>query len=192
MNIPILRQVNINDDWMCIDGGDGMIRQIATVTALLCASTTVGAAQDLVFSMSGTDACAADPTLEGGAGICIGISASACIEATEGGYSTFGTSACFEAERAAWDIRLNAAYRALMAREKAEDAEMAGLGSAVPDQAAALKEMQRAWIKFRDTRCGYIGAQWGGGTGAGPAVVGCHMDMTGEQTLFLQQMMRDY
>ncbi len=46
--------------------------------------------------------------------------------------------------------------------------------------------MQRAWIGFRDAKCGYEAAQWGGGTGAGPASVTCHLHETARQMLYLQ------
>ncbi len=149
-------------------------------------------AQELVFSMQATDACIADRGHEGAAEQCIGESANLCMERTDGGQSTAGMVACMGAELEAWDKRLNTAYAELMAREKAEDKEMADLGSAAPKQSPALLDMQRKWIAYRDARCDYIGAQWGGGSGTGPAVQGCHMVMTGKQALFLQQMLTDY
>ncbi|WP_228408750.1 lysozyme inhibitor LprI family protein [Profundibacter amoris] len=150
------------------------------------------AAQELVFSMQATDACIADSGHEGNTEQCIGVSANLCMERTNGGQSTAGMVACMGAELEAWDQRLNAAYAELMAREKAEDKEMADLGSAAPKQSPALLDMQRKWIAYRDARCNYIGAQWGGGSGTGPAVQGCHMVMTGKLALFLQQMLTDY
>ena len=149
-------------------------------------------AQELVFSMQATDACIADRGHEGAAEQCIGESANLCMERTDGGQSTAGMVACMGAELEAWDKRLNTAYAELMAREKAEDKEMADLGSAAPKQTPALRDMQRKWIAYRDARCEFIGAQWGGGSGTWPAVQGCHMVMTGKQALFLQQMLADY
>ena len=46
--------------------------------------------------------------------------------------------------------------------------------------------MQRAWIGWRDATCDYERAQWGGGTGGGPATVACLMRLTGEQALYLE------
>lgn len=114
-----------------------------------------------------------------------------CMQNTVGGQSTVGIGGCLEAERAQWDGRLNAAYQQVMANEKAEDAEMSEIGASVPNKANALKDMQRAWISYRDTRCRYIGSQWGGGSGTGPAIVGCHMNLTGQQALFLQSMLNN-
>jgi len=164
-----------------------------TANALLALLLGAGgvAAQDLVFSMQAADACIADSGHEGNAEPCIGESANLCIERTDGGQSTAGMVACMGNKLEVWDQRLNAAYTALMAREKAEDKEMADLQSSAPKQAPALQDMQRKWIAYRDARCDYIGAQWGGGSGTGPAVQGCHMVMTGKQALFLQRMLAD-
>jgi uncharacterized protein YecT (DUF1311 family) len=46
--------------------------------------------------------------------------------------------------------------------------------------------MQRAWIGYRDAACDYERAQWGGGSGGGPATAGCLMRLTGEQALALE------
>ncbi|MFT5363966.1 MAG: hypothetical protein ACI9VX_001592 [Dinoroseobacter sp.] len=46
--------------------------------------------------------------------------------------------------------------------------------------------MQRAWIEYRDATCSYEAAQWGGGTGAGPAFAGCLTRLTAEQALYLE------
>ena len=151
-----------------------------------------GAQENPVFSMQATDACIADSRHGGNVEACIGESANLCMDRTDGGQSTAGMVACMGAELEVWDKRLNAAYAELMAREKAEDKEMADLGSAAPKQTPALRDMQRKWIAYRDARCEFIGAQWGGGSGTGPAVQGCHMVMTGKQALFLQQMLADY
>ena len=93
---------------------------------------------------------------------------------------------CYGAEYDYWDARLNAAYGALMAMEKAAEAELGELGSAAPSPAAALRDMQRAWIGYRDAACLYEVSQWGGGTGGGPAGAGCMMQITGEQALALE------
>jgi uncharacterized protein YecT (DUF1311 family) len=63
---------------------------------------------------------------------------------------------------------------------------MADLGSAAPSQGDALKNMQRAWIAYRDATCDYERSHWGGGTGGGPATVSCLMYMTAEQALYLE------
>lgn len=139
---------------------------------------------DLPFSPQATEMClrqAAGPARE----ICVGLSAAACMETPEG-YTTVGMSTCLGREFAYWDTRLDAAYRSLLESDGRTDAEMADLGSAAPPLVPALREMQRAWIGFRDAACAYERAQWGGGTGGGPASAHCAMTITARQALALE------
>ncbi|RYH12366.1 lysozyme inhibitor LprI family protein [Tropicimonas sp. IMCC6043] len=150
------------------------------------------AAQEMpVFSAVPAETCLAGaddlPAME----TCIGAASQACMESTKMGNTTVGMNTCLDAELVFWDARLNAAYGAVMAKDEAVDAELAKLGSAAPPLAPALRAMQRAWITFRDARCDYEGAQWGGGTGGGPATLGCLMDITARQALFLEQRLND-
>lgn len=142
------------------------------------------AAQDqngLFYDFGATARClAANDTLEGKTA-CIGRATEECIELT--GYATPVLSGCSDRELGDWDARLNAVYQEQRRRAAASDKDsFAG----APSQAEALREMQRAWIPYRDANCAYEASQWGGGTGAGPAYVGCLMQMTAEQTLYLQ------
>jgi uncharacterized protein YecT (DUF1311 family) len=105
------------------------------------------------------------------------------MERSPGGQTTVGMVSCLDRERAVWDGWLNTVYQQLYARLAVEDAQTP---SYAPDQASALLQMQRAWIAFRDARCAYEASQWGGGTGAGPASVSCHLDATARQMLYLQ------
>ena len=118
---------------------------------------------------------------------CIGVAANACIEATPGGYSTVGMTGCTMAEEAWWDARLNAEYRALMAREEQGDADWQPIPGLLPrpSGAEALRTAQRAWIAWRDATCTYEELQWWGGTGASGAGAGCRMRLTAEQVLML-------
>ncbi|MFO6465978.1 lysozyme inhibitor LprI family protein [Jannaschia sp. KMU-145] len=160
-----------------------MIRAVGLVVLLAAPA----AAQDLSFSPAATEAC-----LAAGAGpACIGVSANLCMTETPGGSSTVGTGGCLWAEAEYWDDRLNAAYGALRADARAVDAEMRDLGSAAPSQAEALREMQRAWMSFRDAGCAYEASLWGGGTGAGPASNGCWMLQTGRQALDLEDRLAE-
>ncbi len=152
---------------------------------LIIALAGPAAAQDLVFSSGGTEQCIAvtpDPRH------CIGASAKACMRMTVGGETTYGMGGCYEQERQYWDARLNQAYQVEMARAKAFDADMSDLGSAGAKQAPALRAMQRAWITFRDEKCGFEYSQWGGGSGGGPAITACLMIETGEQALYLENV----
>jgi uncharacterized protein YecT (DUF1311 family) len=121
---------------------------------------------------------------------CIGTSANICMD-SHGGSSTVGMGFCIRSEADYWDGRLNAAYQNLMAREKADDAEMEEIGATAPKKAEALRAMQRAWIPFRDAACEYEYSQWGGGTGGGPAHAACVMQLTGEQALELEARLTD-
>jgi len=125
--------------------------------------------------------------------VCIGTAAGVCMNSEMGG-STVGMGNCLNAELEFWDRRLNETYRMLRAKEQAADADLADLAGLPGEggRADALRAMQRAWIAYRDTACAYERAQWGGGTGGGPAAVGCLMRMTGEQALYLERMQGDY
>jgi uncharacterized protein YecT (DUF1311 family) len=154
------------------------------VAAMLSAAALPARGQELSFSAEPTEAClaAADAAAREA---CVGRAAEACID-TPDGYTTVGMGFCLGRELEFWDGRLNAAYRALMAREEAVDAEMESLGTAAPSPAEALREMQRAWMAFRDAACAYERSQWGGGTGGGPASAECMMRLTAEQALTLE------
>ncbi len=102
------------------------------------------------------------------------------------GETTVGMGFCLSQEWGWWDARLNAAYGALMARHSANDAQSKTDGFEAPPVAPALRDMQRAWIAWRDASCDYERVQWSGGSGGGPATVACLMRLTGEQALALE------
>ncbi len=163
-----------------------MILRWAALAILTCAAAPA-AAQDLSYSFAPTLDCLAENGEKGEAHQCFGAAANACMEATDGGYSTFGMSGCLDAELADWDRRLNDAYRLLMTHSKAQDAEGQAEGWGGPSQAEALRQMQRAWIVFRDASCAYERSTWGTGTGAGPATLSCLLDRTATQAWSLEQ-----
>ncbi|PSL21872.1 lysozyme inhibitor LprI family protein [Shimia abyssi] len=156
------------------------------VTLLVCLSASALAAQELVFSPAATEACMVEFGHLVDVSFCAGESANACMEATTDGSTTVGMSGCLEQERVYWDGRLNAAYGVVQSGARKIDAEMRELGSSAPSQADALRDMQRAWIGYRDATCDYERALWGGGTGGGPATVSCHMSLTAKQALYLE------
>lgn len=139
---------------------------------------------DFLFEPQRIEAC-----LAGKKGIerlsCAGEAANHCMEANEGGGSTVGMGACLDKEHAWWDARLNDAYGEISDRERADDEEADAGGWSAPRKLPALKEMQRAWIKYRDTLCEHEAVQWGGGTGAGPAYLSCLMSETARQYFVL-------
>lgn len=156
--------------------------------AILAASPA--AAQEVVFSTAATEACLAT-TAPGDRADCIGLSAGVCVSDTPGGDTTVGMGACLYEEAAWWDGRLNAAYGALRDAHRATDAEMRAYGANPPSMADALRDMQRAWIPYRDAACAYARSQWGGGTGGGPASADCLMRLTGEQALRLERALQE-
>lgn len=159
------------------------------VIAGLALATPATAQADLPFSPAETEACLlnAQGALRE---VCIGLSAAACIN-TPDGYTTVGMSTCLGKEAEYWDGRLNTVYQALVETDSRVDAEMAELGSSAEPMEPALREMQRAWIAFRDAACFYEYTQWGGGTGSGPASNDCVMRMTARQALALEDRLAE-
>ncbi len=154
--------------------------RLIVVPALLATSV---AAQELTYDATLTESCIAtapDTTK------CIGRAAESCMEATPGGYSTLGVGACLSREAEWWDARLNVVYRQLTAQHRVGDAENASWGLPNPAMESSLRDMQRTWIAYRDATCDWERAQWGGGTGQGPAGAKCLMRLTGEQTLLME------
>lgn len=149
------------------------------------------AAADPSFDSAATEACvaaaaAASPSLSGtGVLDCVGKSAQACM-ATDGGDTTYGMSFCLEGEWKLWDKRLNEAYAKRLQEAKKTDAEMTSIKATVPSMEDALRQMQRAWIPFRDAACRYEVSKWQGGTGGGPAGAACMMQETARQALTLE------
>lgn len=145
-------------------------------------------AQSPAFSPAPTEACLAGAADASARAACVGRSADACM-ASDGGSSTAGMAMCLDGEARFWDARLNAAYAALLPVEQAADRDNEGLGA--PSAAAALRDMQRAWIVWRDAACAFERSQWGGGTGAGPAGLQCLMQLTAEQALDLERRLAE-
>lgn len=163
-----------------------MMRSLIIFGAL-AALAAPAAAQEFEFSMAAFESCLAGRAPGEDARTCIGASADACM-ATDAGGTTVGMGACLSRELSYWDDRLNRVYGAAMTKARAIDTEMNDLGSAAPPQAPALRDMQRAWITFRDAKCDHARSLWGGGTGGGPATVDCLMQTTGVQVMYLEKL----
>lgn len=149
------------------------------VLAALCPAPAL--AQDMTFAPDATAAC-----LVAGGTDCAGKAADACMAGNPGGDSTYGMGFCLENERVWWDDRLNAAYKALTSIHARQDRAATAAGEPVANRQSALRDMQRAWIGWRDAACAYEAAQWGNGTGAGPATLACLMQITADQALALE------
>ncbi len=159
----------------------------AILYVLLAALPASVSAEEGGFDIAHTEACLAGATEPEARRWCIGVSADRCLQTPMGG-STVGMGACLSFEWEYWDARLNENYRVLRAEEAQADIDMAGDRGAVP-RAEALRDMQRAWIAFRDATCTYERSQWGSGTGGGPIEAGCHLRLTGEQALYLESQL---
>lgn len=103
---------------------------------------------------------------------CIGVVATACIQG-EGNESTATMVQCYGSEADAWDARLNAAYKALLANGDGQDV------------ADGLRKTQRSWIAFRDAACAQPAVVFKG-TMAGPMSAYCVLELTARQALWLE------
>jgi uncharacterized protein YecT (DUF1311 family) len=85
---------------------------------------------------------------------------------------------CVEAERAHWDARLNAAYRAILAT-----AEFDARGK------AELRDAQRAWLVFRDKACDAEGDLFAAGGTAAPLIAAdCALAETARRAADLERI----
>lgn len=101
---------------------------------------------------------------------CVGALAKACIQ-KEGNASNAALNECYGREAAVWDARLNAAYRAALAKMDR-------------DAADNLRKTERAWIVWRDASCRQPEVTFKG-TMAGPMQAWCMMDLTARQALWM-------
>ena len=150
--------------------------------ALALVATEASADEEFVFHEALVQQCY-DNAVSGKSQDCVGSAADLCMAQNEGGWSTYGMNFCIGEEFAWWDAVLNREYQRVMVASKQVDTDMAGMQ--VPSVAGALRDMQRAWIGFRDGTCLYEVSKWSNGTGAGPAHAGCMMRLTAEQALYL-------
>lgn len=159
-----------------------MLRAFFLLIAVLMPAYVL--AQDLSFDANGTDECLVNTDHEDNKSDCIGVSAGSCMQ-QPGGDSTYGMGFCLDRELQYWDNMLNEAYQQLLSLRRMSDADL-------PDnlavQAETLRDMQRAWITYRDARCGHEASLWQGGTGASPAFLNCMMQLTAEQALYLSAL----
>ncbi|UWQ98379.1 DUF1311 domain-containing protein [Rhodobacteraceae bacterium S2214] len=115
---------------------------------------------------------------------CIGLGAAICIEG-EAGSSNVSYGMCMSAEWQDWDDRLNEAYAIVLQQQREFGVHLRDVNPAFPNPDEVMRDMQRAWIKYRDLACDWERIQWAGGTGAGPAAAQCMLELTARQMLFL-------
>ncbi len=122
--------------------------------------------------------------------ICVGREAEECVLRNGGGPNMVLT-ACFEAETAVWDDGLNEAYRHLVTLAKDREGWDVGYEEGV--LVDALRDMQRAWIDYRDASCDNAAALTAPfGSAAGPAITKCLMFHTARQYFVLRGLRQDY
>ena len=104
---------------------------------------------------------------------CIGAYTDACLGKSDA-LSTQDMMACNSMETDVWEERLNRDYQELLKEMKNDDK-------------ARLREMQRAWIAFREKKCGFRQQEQEGTVGM-IQNENCYMEETGRQSLFLQTL----
>ena len=122
-----------------------------------------------------------------GAGNCIAEAANLCQE-SDGGSTTLGIVACLQAETEVWDDLLNAQYLELRDSMREQDLEWPELGIS---RAVALRDVQRAWIAFRDAECGYAYARYQGGTIRNVVAASCVLEETARRALTLKAFLHE-
>jgi uncharacterized protein YecT (DUF1311 family) len=91
--------------------------------------------------------------------------------------SNLGTADCYRMEAKIWDQLLNENYKGLM--EAIED----------PKDQDKLKEMQHAWIAFRDTTCDFYWYKIHGSMSV-PMTAACQLRETARRALLLKFLQR--
>lgn len=104
---------------------------------------------------------------------CIGVASSKCIGVY---YTASGKANCWSKEAALWDDMLNHEYREL------------NNNSSNRRFKTALKNTQRAWIKYRDADCGLYNAMGVGGAPMEQLYESCNMNHTAKRAIALQEL----
>ena len=147
-----------------------MVRTIVLAVLALCASAPALAQDkpDAKDSKAIQDCIKSKPTKPES---CVGQISDPCLGDEKKVLSTIEMAACHAREQAVWDDILNNTYRRL--NDKLDD-----------EQRVKLREMQRAWIAYRDTTCGFHWIYYRG-TIANPLGAGCLNEETARRALFL-------
>lgn len=140
----------------------------------LCTSTAY--AQDDQFYRQHIEECLGAAETFGEQVDCIGQPARACVANRSDGQTAEAMTKCYEGVLQAWDGRLSDAYSALQAEQSTE-----GLR-------AQFLDAHRTWLSFRDGMCKFISVQ--DPTIANLSEIQCVTQLTGEQALRLESMMR--
>ncbi|WP_233417267.1 lysozyme inhibitor LprI family protein [Halovulum marinum] len=117
---------------------------------------------------------------------CIHWPVDACQKAASNRGADSG-SGCIGRIARYWDERLNLQYETLEGLEEVRTLE--NPRAATSGQEAALLEMQRAWLDFRDAACGYHQMDYS--RGAEAAHAHCMAVLTARQAFYLEEYVRD-
>lgn len=125
--------------------------------------------------VEGIETCLADkrPLLTHGYA-CIGGFSAACLRHTEN-QTTVGMERCYLDEYRAWDVLLNRHFR--------DRARGAG--------GDELRQVQRAWITYRDRKCAFFRVHYAGGSMARWLAAQCMMDTTARRAIELRFLAMD-
>jgi uncharacterized protein YecT (DUF1311 family) len=107
-------------------------------------------------------------------------------ERCSGGTSTAEDAECLSRALSVADAALNRIYARALATIAADpDSDP----KRKKDWADALRSAERAWMAFRDADCGdpLIPDEWHDGSGAGPAMLECRVDLTEARTREIAQ-----
>ena len=103
-----------------------------------------------------------------------GLSKQYAVCMDQSGGTTLAMIECISAETRRQDVRLNKAYKALMAE-------------VTSPRKAQLQDAQRAWIKYRDANCAFYDDP-DGGTLARVNANGCMMNATADRARELERL----
>lgn len=147
---------------------------------LFCALLATPAAAQTVpgFDVAPTSDCAAT----GGGATCVGLAAQDCMPADPA--DSAGMEACLRAEADWWQGELDTAYAAALVHMQGRDS--ATWEEPPPSMAEALRDMQRAWLAYRDSRCDLARLRWWQSAAAPAQQLVCQMQVTAEQIAVLQ------
>ena len=104
---------------------------------------------------------------------CIGVASSKCVGTY---YSASGKANCWSLETKLWDGMLNQEYRELNKTSSNRKFK------------SALKNTQRAWIKYRNADCGLYNAMGIGGAPESQLYESCNMNHTAKRAIALQEL----
>lgn len=110
--------------------------------------------------------------------LCIGLASNYCLSFPEG-ETVVGSLNCIHSEITIWDEMLNSSYQSLRSSLNEEDPS-----GTLSD---ALRDMQRAWIVFRDRSCDFAVAGLGGEV-ARQVQSNCLLEATARQAIELMWM----